>query len=52
MKIEENVGVACVLKELFLGREEVGVGAGLTALRLLSLVAPRGCYQQYVKHYK
>ena len=26
MKIEENVGVACVLKELFLGREEVGGG--------------------------
>ena len=34
MKIGENLGVACVLKELFLGREEVGVGAGLTVFDL------------------
>ena len=55
MKIEENVGGACVLNNLFLGREEVvrlRLLSGLTALRLLSLVAPRGCYQQYVKYYK
>ena len=42
MKIEENLGVACVLKELFLGRERVvrlRLLSGLTALRLLSLMA-------------
>lgn len=39
MKIGENLGVACVLKELFLGREEVGVGVGLTAFDLESCQA-------------